>query len=95
MRRTIVMFAVLAMLGGVLALPAMAANVSANCGTGGYFYTYGTADDWQDHVHDSTLWHVWYYGRQYQSHNWGWEAGTEYGTVDGPNLSSPGARCVL
>lgn len=33
MRRTIVMFAVLAMLGGVLALPAMAANVSANCGT--------------------------------------------------------------
>jgi hypothetical protein len=77
------------------ALPAWAANVSANCYTGGYFITYGTADNWQDHTHDGLLWHTWYYDRQYKSKNWGWETGPETGTVNGPNLSSPGAVCPL
>lgn len=83
------------MLVGWIALPAMAANVSAECGGGGYFYTKGTADNWQDHTHDGNLWHTWYYGRQYKQYNWGFEAGTEYGTVDGPNLSGAGAMCPV
>lgn len=74
---------------------ALAANVSANCGSaGGAFYTHGTADNWQDHVHDGILWHVWYYGSQFQSHQWGFETGVETETVNGPNLFAPGARCI-
>ena len=45
------------------ALPglALAANVSANCHVyGGTFITYGTADYWQDHVHDGVLQHIYY-----------------------------------
>lgn len=67
--------------------------MSANCGTNGYFITYGTATNWQDHTHDGLLWHTWYYGTQYKSHGWGSEAGLETGTVNGPSLSGPGAIC--
>ncbi|NOY54438.1 MAG: hypothetical protein GXP34_00425, partial [Actinobacteria bacterium] len=44
MRRLMVTVTVLAMLMVLAAAPALAANVSANCGTGGFFYTRGTAD---------------------------------------------------
>jgi ribosomal protein L2 len=84
-----------AALGIVLTAPAqaLAANVSASCGGGGYFVTRGTADNWQDHTHDGGLWHTWYYGRSFKSHSWGWESGTEVGTVNGPNLANPSAIC--
>lgn len=94
MRRIFSALAVSALLVGVLAVPAMAASVSANCGSGANFVTYGTADNWQDHTHDGTLTHIWYYGRAYKSVNWGYETWMEYGTVNGPNLSSPGAHCI-
>lgn len=79
-----------------VALPGLvlAANVSANCHTyGGTFITYGTADNWQDHVHDGEFKHSWYYGRQYIDEGWGFETGTETGTVNGPNLTGAGAAC--
>ncbi len=79
----------------VIAPAAMAANVSAPCYSGGYFVTYGTADNWQDHTHDGILWHTWYYGRQYRSHDWGFHTGNQSGTVNGPNLSNPGAVCPI
>lgn len=81
----------------LLTLPtlALAANVSANCGSaGGSFSTYGTADNWQDHGHDGVIWHTWYYGRQSKTHGWGYEVGYETGTVNGPNLFNAGARCI-
>ena len=92
-RRTITMLAAAIWLTAYLAVPAWAASVSADCAGGGYFTTKGTADDWQDHVHDGVLWHTWYYGRATKSHTWGWETGTEGGTVNGPNLAYPGAVC--
>lgn len=97
MKRSIT--AALLMACRVAGIPSLAlaapVSVSANCGSGGgTFQTYGTADNWQDHVHDATLWHTWYYGRQYKSHSWGFETGWESGTVDGPNLASPGATCI-
>ncbi len=79
------------------ALPAMAlaATVQANCtSAGGSFRTHGTADNWQDHVHDGILWHVWYFGRSFQVHSWGFETGVESATVNGPNLFNPGAVCI-
>jgi len=29
----------------------------------------------------------------FKSHSWGWETGTETGTVNGPNLANPSAIC--
>lgn len=80
----------------LVAMPAqaLAVTVAADCGGGGSFSTYGTADNWQDHVHDGILAHYWYYGRQSKTHGWGYEVGYETGTVNGPNLWNAGARCI-
>jgi hypothetical protein len=95
MRRILVACGMTAVLAVATPPSALAANVSADCGSaGGAFYTHGTADNWQDHTHDGLLWHVWYYGRQYKTHGWGFEIGLETGTVNGPNLFAPGARCI-
>jgi len=72
-----------------------AAGVSADCGDGDIFFTFGTADNWQDHTHDSLLTHFYYYGRRTMSRNWGYEFGLETGTVAGPNLGNPHASCIL
>jgi hypothetical protein len=88
-----VLLVILALVIGV-ALPAAAANVSADCFSGGQFVTMGRADYWQDHTHDGFLTHYWYDGvQQYRSRDWGFHTGTQYGTVNGPNLSYAGARC--
>lgn len=94
MRRIFAALAVSAMLVAVLAVPATAASVSANCGSGANFVTYGTADYWQDHTHDGILVHIYYTGRAYKSVNRGYETWMEYGTVNGPGLGSPGAYCI-
>lgn len=63
---------------------AIAAYVSANCGSGGYFYTTGTADNWQDHYYGQSFEQFRYSGRQYRSKYWGyvygWQGGEVYGT---------------
>ena len=93
-RRTNILVVVVILVAAI-AMPAMAAYVSSDCLSGGNFVTYGTADNWQDHTHDGYLWHTWYDGRKTKSHNWGFETGMEYGTVNGPNLSNPGAQCPI
>lgn len=89
-----IMIAVTVMLIAVPSL-ALATTVGASCNTvdGGMFTTHGTADNWQDHTHDGTVWHTWYYGRATKYHGWGIEYGIESATVSGPNLTSPGATC--
>ncbi|NOY54370.1 MAG: hypothetical protein GXP34_00065 [Actinobacteria bacterium] len=85
---------VMAMIMVLAAAPAQAANVSASCGTGGFFYTRGTADYWQDHTHGGYLVHYYYDTTQVPiSHNWGFETGNQYGSVNGPNLTNPAAMC--
>lgn len=94
-RQPLVAFVVAALLISAAVAPAFAAGVSANCGDGGSFITFETADNWQDHTHDGILWHTWYYDRQTKSHNWGLEFGLETATVNGPNLGNPHASCIL
>lgn len=79
----------------IVALPpqAAAATVSASCGGSGLFRTSGSAIDWQDHTHHGVLWHTWYFGRQAVSHNWHFDTGTQYATIEGPSLLSPKAVC--
>jgi len=76
------------------AAPALAANVSANCGTGGFFYTRGTADYWQVHSHGGVSVDYTYPEEHVtKMHNWGWLTGNQVGGVNGGNLTSPGAMC--
>ena len=90
-----VLLVILALVIGV-ALPAAAANVSADRVSGGQFVTMGRADYRQDHTHDGSLTHYWYDDTQVlKSRNWGFHTGIQYGTVSGPNLSYAGAKCPI
>jgi len=73
MRRILVACGMTAVLAVATPPSALAASVSADCGSaGGAFYTHG----------------------KYKTHGWGFEIGLETGTVNGPNLFAPGARCI-
>lgn len=74
---------------------ALAVNVSANCtSSGGYFSTYGTADQWQDHYYGHAFELFRYAGRQYRSKGWGYVYGWQGGEVYGTRLVA-GARCLI
>jgi len=75
------------------ALPAQAVTVTAPCYTGGYFYTIGTAVNWQRHTHDAIQHDFLYSGKDSRSRAWGWHTGTQSGTVIGYQLSSADAVC--
>lgn len=95
MRRNIIMVVALVMVLGA-AMPALAhtANVSANCGGGGFFYSKATVATEQVHFHDSSSQSFEYSGVQTKTASWGFHSGNQGATIDSPNtITNPTALC--
>ena len=94
MRRLTALLVVIVVAVGLLALPAAATSVSADCGGNGYFSSTGYAEDWQRHTKGGSQVDFLYSGYRAKTKYWGWYAGTQYATVIGYNLQWANARCV-
>lgn len=99
MRRIVVVLLVALMIM-LFAVPALAGTISgtASCGGGGYMYTKGTTDWWQEHDISGAspvliAWDVEPVRRTYTV-SWGFKSGSISWYVKGPNIGSANGWCV-